>query len=372
MGGFIEIKETCPEWGEATEAEASALTDVYRALALELVTRKWPRAEVTFDIDMRISGGTTRVCASHELECAHPEIASSVEDTLREAGERAMKIVDVIVGHGSWAYGQHEGDGVSPYHAACLAAKGWAESRFDDEEAEAWLGAGCFDEDVAADLCNAGITPEQAGQRCPEVYESGTLGYGAANKDLGIFDVRRALARLGDGADTEAETDDDDRTVDPHEREHEKARHAHEWETPIAIVGGCDQNPGVQSLGGMAFRFESVCRCGARRVEIDDKLRLPAEGPTRTVEITYPDGLWPWEEDGATPGERATFAASHEITHDGERTLVMLDDGSLYTREEWERAEAADWTLDARGLLFQGQVPPGESSFRVLRDDEGG
>ena len=70
------------------------------------------------------------------------------------------------------------------------------------------------------------------------------------------------------------------------------------------------------------------------------------------------------------------FKPTHEITHMGRKILVMESDhGSLYTREEWETCTAADWTFDGflvddertlTGLHFQGQVPPGESSFRKL------
>jgi hypothetical protein len=46
----------------------------------------------------------------------------------------------------------------------------------------------------------------------------------------------------------------------------------------------------------------------------------------------------------------------------GRSIAVALDDGSLYTRSEWENYEGADWTLDAEcGLLFQGTVRDGYS-----------
>ena len=37
----------------------------------------------------------------------------------------------------------------------------------------------------------------------------------------------------------------------------------HDWQTPIELVGGCTENPGVFSTGGTRFDFHAVCaRCG--------------------------------------------------------------------------------------------------------------
>src|ERR1700679_2841399 len=42
---------------------------------------------------------------------------------------------------------------------------------------------------------------------------------------------------------TECGTDDDD----------------HEWDSPLELVGGCTENPGVFSTAGTSFRYEYVC-----------------------------------------------------------------------------------------------------------------
>jgi hypothetical protein len=37
----------------------------------------------------------------------------------------------------------------------------------------------------------------------------------------------------------------------------------HDWQTPIELVGGCTENPGVFSTGGTRFDYHEVCaRCG--------------------------------------------------------------------------------------------------------------
>lgn len=64
------------------------------------------------------------------------------------------------------------------------------------------------------------------------------------------------------------------------------------------------------------------------------------------------------------------FQPTHEITHNGRRILVENVDGVLYTIAEWKTDSAADWELTSDGFLrFQGQIPPGESSFRTIPNE---
>jgi len=57
----------------------------------------------------------------------------------------------------------------------------------------------------------------------------------------------------------------------------------HAWSDDVKLVGGCNTNPGVWSLGGTTYRFEWVCtRCGMRRVEVHmGWQRNPGECDTR-------------------------------------------------------------------------------------------
>lgn len=49
------------------------------------------------------------------------------------------------------------------------------------------------------------------------------------------------------------------------------------------------------------------------------------------------------------------FIPTHVIVgKDGTETLVMLDNQNLYTEEEWNDYERADWTLIDGVLCFQG------------------
>lgn len=69
-------------------------------------------------------------------------------------------------------------------------AQQWAEHGFDAADVRAWLDARCFCPDAAAELRDAGITPEQASTRT----DTDTIGYRVSNGDLGLAEVREALA----------------------------------------------------------------------------------------------------------------------------------------------------------------------------------
>lgn len=74
-------------------------------------------------------------------------------------------------------------------------AQQWAEHGFAADDVQAWLDARCFDPDAAAELRDAGITPEQASTRT-DAGTGGyadTIGYKVANGDLGIPAVRDLL-----------------------------------------------------------------------------------------------------------------------------------------------------------------------------------
>lgn len=65
-----------------------------------------------------------------------------------------------------------------------------------------------------------------------------------------------------------------------------------------------------------------------------------------------------------------TFKPTHEITvtcgTDTTKTLVRLEDGVAYTREEWDQSANADWTVnDAGEWLCNGQATPGGAAGTV-------
>jgi len=53
------------------------------------------------------------------------------------------------------------------------------------------------------------------------------------------------------------------------------------------------------------------------------------------------------------------FVPTHEIFSNSDKFQVQLEDGALYTREEWNSASGADWELVDGELRFQGQIRDG-------------
>lgn len=69
--------------------------------------------------------------------------------------------------------------------------------------------------------------------------------------------------------------------------------------------------------------------------------------------------------------DKNRFVSTHAIHIDGRVIPVRKDEDSLYTREEWDNAVGADWTLTESGdVLFQGRVPVCESYQLVKRPED--
>lgn len=63
------------------------------------------------------------------------------------------------------------------------------------------------------------------------------------------------------------------------------------------------------------------------------------------------------------------FQATNIIVFDDVETDVMNVEGALYTKEEWENGDKADWELVDGALLFQGAVPICKS-FRIQKKNQ--
>ncbi len=86
----------------------------------------------------------------------------------------------------------------------------------------------------------------------------------------------------------EWENQDEDEGEEESEREPEEPDciddDEHDWQRPIEVVGGCNENPGVYSLGGTTMTFTDVCaRCGKYRTVTDrGSQRNPGEAEEET------------------------------------------------------------------------------------------
>jgi hypothetical protein len=60
----------------------------------------------------------------------------------------------------------------------------------------------------------------------------------------------------------------------------------HDWVSPLSVVGGCAENPGVQGHGGGVKITEVCCYCGRYRIE-DTWAQNPATGEQGLESVEY-------------------------------------------------------------------------------------
>ena len=102
--------------------------------------------------------------------------------------EEYAEIARVVRGYGEFAYG-------SPADLD-RAVQEWIGHDFTDAGVKAWLNAGAFTAHAANALHEAGVTPEEAGERREELDDRGnTIGYAVANGDLSVANALKILGR---------------------------------------------------------------------------------------------------------------------------------------------------------------------------------
>jgi len=101
--------------------------------------------------------------------------------------------------------------------------------------------------------------------------------------DVTIQEVDDLQEDIGNSWGISVEVGDDPKPPDCRED------HDHKWDSPVEVVGGIDENPGVWSTGGTTIVFKTVCRhCGVYKKETAyGSQRNP--GQCDTVEYIDPD-----------------------------------------------------------------------------------
>ena len=80
-------------------------------------------------------------------------------------------------------------------------------------------------------------------------------------------------------------------TIDPAEPECKPLGGSHEWESPLGIVGGCKESPGVYGHGGGVTIQEVCVRCGCGKLT-DTWAQDRATGKQGLTSITYEPGKY--------------------------------------------------------------------------------
>jgi hypothetical protein len=83
------------------------------------------------------------------------------------------------------------------------------------------------------------------------------------------------------------EEDSETITVDPSEPQCEE-RDEHDWQSPIELVGGVNENPGVHGSGGGAIIHEVCLHCAAKKIT-DTWAQNPATGQEGFESVSYED-----------------------------------------------------------------------------------
>ncbi len=67
--------------------------------------------------------------------------------------------------------------------------------------------------------------------------------------------------------------------------------HSHDFQSPLSIVGGCDENPGVFGHGGGVTTSECCMRCGCRKLT-DTWAQDPATGKEGLKSVKYDEAFY--------------------------------------------------------------------------------
>jgi hypothetical protein len=93
----------------------------------------------------------------------------------------------------------------------------------------------------------------------------------------------------------------------------------HDWQSPIELVGGVKENPGVVGHGGGVFITEACARCGCKRVT-DTWAQDPTNGTQGHTTVTYEPDAYDVDSDEAPDSER-TQRADHDLDEEKDRRV---------------------------------------------------
>ena len=120
--------------------------------------------------------------------------------------------------------------------------------------------------------------------------------------------------------------------IDPSEPECRDGK-THDWKSPISIVGGIAENPGVQAHGGGVVIEEICIQCGCGKTT-DTWAQNPSNGKQGLTSISYEEGAHdvPWIYD------------DEHVVRDEEIELAEKS-GACESALEWLRANAGGITV---------------------------
>lgn len=208
----------------------------------------------------------------------------------------------------------------------------------------------------------------------PRVWILREMGYDYATLVGTLEEARELAGEAGETGDYDTsdgtvwttirvrceDTDEDDTVtvqIDPDAPECVEG-HEHDWQSPIALVGGIESNPGVWGHGGGVIITEACLRCGTKRTT-DTWAQDPSTGEQGLTSVRYEAGAYDLDELGYIVEERQIPTVTRDeievlrsdlgdggwSLHRGDDAQVLASGEAAWDEErgEWDRPIEADY-----------------------------
>ncbi len=147
-----------------------------------------------------------------------------------------------------------------------------------------------------ADDGNAEIIGDfSSGKKAAQSYVDGG-DWGDNDNSTAWIDVRVWLAGIdADGDTVDVSEESHTITIEPEEPDCVDGE-GHDWQSPVEIVGGCKENPGVFGHGGGVIMQEVCMRCGCGK-KTDTWAQNPSNGVEGLTSVSYEEDRYTAEVD---------------------------------------------------------------------------
>lgn len=129
---------------------------------------------------------------------------------------------------------------------------------------------------------------ESADEAAQEYVSGGDWGGRSETSWVQVYTWRTAITLDEDGDPVTLTLDKKDHTVEIEAEEPECVANEHDWQSPIEVVGGIKENPGVHGHGGGVIITEVCAHCGMYRVT-DTWAQNPSTGEQGLTSVRYED-----------------------------------------------------------------------------------
>ena len=149
--------------------------------------------------------------------------------------------------------------------------------------------------------CEVRYLTETADEAASRYVRDGDWGEEVGKTEwVSVSAYRKALV-IDDDGDVDAETIDEEQFSVPLEPEEPDCidGEVHDWKSPIEIVGGCKQNPGVFGHGAGLIMVECCMNCGCKKT-VDTWAQDPNSGAQGLTSVEYEPEFYAQEIEEAS------------------------------------------------------------------------